>query len=141
VAASLTQTLFPVKVANSKNGKVYLNYGSNFLKKNEILKIVSLGEGFEDPDTGEILGAEEELIGLVKIYELKSKFSKANIIYESAPISNGDVANRLSKKEQKKIGTFVKKCEKSKKAQTKSCKKAGKKCDRAEEKAIKACTL
>jgi hypothetical protein len=120
---------------------VYLNYGSNFLKQNEVLKIVALGEGFEDPDTGEIIGAEEELIALVKVFELKPKFSKANIIYEKAPISKGDVANRLSKKEQKNVSKFVKSCEKSKNNVEKRCKKSGKNCDKAREKEIKACTL
>lgn len=141
VAASLTQVLFPVKVANSSNGQVYLNYGSNFLQQNEVLKIVALGEGFEDPDTGEMLGQEEELIALVQIFELKPKFSKAKIIYEKAPVSKGDVANRLSKKEQKNVSKFVKKCGKSKRNEAKRCTKSGKKCDKARESAIKACTL
>ncbi len=141
LAESLTQNLFPVKIAKSSDDEVYLNYGEGFLKKDEILKVVTLGEGFVDPDTGEVLGAEEELIGLVKVYSLKPSFSKARIIMQNAPISAGDVANRLTKGEQKNMSKFIKNCQKAQKNEAKRCKKEGSKCDAAVEKREQACTL
>ena len=141
LAESLTQNLFPVKIAKATDEEVYLNYGKGFLKKDEILKVVALGEGFTDPDTGETLGAEEELIGLVKVYSLKPSFSKARIIMQNAPMSAGDVANRLTKNEQKNMAKFIKKCESAQKNEAKRCQKDGSKCDAATEKREEACTL
>ena len=141
LAESLTQNLFPVKIAKASDDEVYLNYGEGFLKKDEILKVVTLGEGFVDPDTGEVLGAEEELIGLVKVYSLKSSFSKARIIMQNAPMSAGDVANRLTKGEQKNTSRFIKNCQKAQKNEARRCRKEGSKCDAAMEKREKACTL
>ncbi|EGG30189.1 hypothetical protein IMCC3088_892 [Aequoribacter fuscus] len=141
LAESLTQNLFPVKIAKASDDEVYLNYGEGFLKKDEILKVVTLGEGFVDPDTGEVLGAEEELIGLVKVYSLKPNFSKARIIMQNAPMSAGDVANRLTKNEQKNMDKFIKNCQKARKDENKRCKKEGSKCDAAIEKREQACTL
>lgn len=50
---------------------------------------------------------------------------------QNAPMYAGDVANRLTKKEQKSTSTFVKNCEKAQKNEAKQCKKEGSKCDSA----------
>jgi len=141
LAEKLTQSLFPVKIAKVSGDQVYLNYGAGFLDSGEVLKVVTLGEGFEDPDTGEILGAEEELVGLVRVKTLKPSFSIAEIIMQNAPLSAGDVANRISKKAQKNMSKFVKNCSKAQKKAAKACKKEGSKCDKAEAAAESACVL
>ena len=141
LAEKLTQTLFPVKLAKVSSDEVYLNYGEGFLNSGEILKVVSLGEGFEDPDTGEILGAEEELLAIVKVTKLRPKYSIASILMQAGDLNRGDVANRLSKKAQKKAQKVVKSCTSAIKRVTKSCKKDGKKCDKAREKKATSCAL
>ena len=120
---------------------MYLNYGSNFLKQNEVLKIVALGEGFEDPDTGEIIGAEEELRAVIRVTQLRPKYSIAEIMLQSGELSVGDVANRMSKKSQQSASKIVKSCKSADKSMKRSCKKAGSKCDKATQKKITACTL
>jgi len=141
LAEKLTQTLFPVKLAKVSSDEVYLNYGEGFLNSGEILKVVSLGEGFEDPDTGEIIGAEEELLAIVKVTKLRPKYSIASILMQAGDLNRGDVANRLSKKAQKKAQKVVKSCTSAIKRVTKSCKKDGKKCDKAREKKATSCAL
>ena len=44
-----------------------------------------------DPDTGELLGSEEERIGTVKIFEVKEKYSKAKIEGGASGIKKGDI--------------------------------------------------
>jgi len=97
LAEKLTQSLFPVKLAKVSTNEVYLNYGETFLNQGEILKVVSLGGGFEDPDTGEIIGAEEELRAVIRVTQLRPKYSIAEIMLQSGELSVGDVANRCQK--------------------------------------------
>ena len=87
IAGKIALNIFPIKVINVKDNMVYLNYGSSILSKCSwsssescYLKIVELGEGFVDPDTGEVLGAEEEYVGAVEVTEPKSKFTIAKFI-------------------------------------------------------------
>jgi hypothetical protein len=141
LAEKLTQSLYPVKLAKVSSEEVYLNYGEGFLKNGEILKVVALGEGFEDPDTGEIIGAEEELMAVVKVTKLRPKFSIAKILMQTGSLSRGDVANRLSKKGQKNASKMIKNCQKAIKRMDKSCKKDGSKCDKATDKKLNACIL
>ena len=141
LAEKLTQSLFPVKLAKVSTNEVYLNYGETFLNQGEILKVVSLGGGFEDPDTGEIIGAEEELRAVIRVTQLRPKYSIAEIMLQSGELSVGDVANRMSKKSQQSASKIVKSCKSADKSMKRSCKKAGSKCDKATQKKITACTL
>jgi curli biogenesis system outer membrane secretion channel CsgG len=141
LAEKLTQSLFPVKLAKISTNEVYLNYGETFLNQGEILKVVSLGGGFEDPDTGEIIGAEEELRAVIRVTQLRPKYSIAEIMLQSGELSVGDVANRMSKESQQSASKIVKSCKSADSRMQRSCKKAGSKCDKATQKKITACTL
>lgn len=141
IAENLTQALFPVKVARVSGDEVYLNYGTGFLKDDELLKIVTLGEGFVDPDTGEVLGADEELIGVVKVTQTKAKFSIGKIMLQTGALSVGDVANRLDKSDKKRLEKKLSSCKKAQKSESKACKKEGSRCDKAVTKREKACSL
>jgi len=79
-----------MKVTN--DGKIYINSGKrNNTNIGDSYSVFELGEAFEDPDTGEMLGSEETLLGKLKVVTVKEKyaicavdsgsgFSKANII-------------------------------------------------------------
>ena len=114
VAAKISLSIFPIKVIRVKDSQVYLNYGSQVLSKCSwtscdagYLKIVELGEVFSDPDTGEILGADEEYIGAVEVAEAKSKFTIANIL--EGNITLGHQAVIISSREGKNIKSRIKK--------------------------------
>lgn len=141
IAEKLTQTLFPVKIARVTGDQVYLNYGAGFLKDGELLKIVTLGEGFVDPDTGEVLGADEELVGVVEVTETKAKFSIGKIRLQTSGLSVGDVANRLGKSEIKSLDRKLKSCNRAMSSEQKACKKEGSRCDKAIAKREDACAL
>ncbi len=73
-------------VRRSKNtGKIYLylNAGENEgLQKGDVLYIYAKGEPIEDPDTGEIIGYEEEYIGKAKVVKFygDNKYAKARLL-------------------------------------------------------------
>jgi curli biogenesis system outer membrane secretion channel CsgG len=113
IAGKIALNIFPIKVINVKDNMVYLNYGSSILSKCSwsssescYLKIVELGEGFVDPDTGEVLGAEEEYVGAVEITEPKSKFTIAKIL--EGNITRGAIAVQMSKSDGNKIKKRIK---------------------------------
>jgi curli biogenesis system outer membrane secretion channel CsgG len=119
IATKISLNIFPIKIINIKDNQAYLNYGSSTLSKCKwtsekscYLKIVELGEGFVDPDTGEVLGAEETYIGAVEVVDPKSKYTIANIL--EGDLNRGDVAYFMSKSEGNKLKKAIKKKKKNK---------------------------
>jgi hypothetical protein len=58
-----------------------------------------LGDGFVDPDTGEILGAEETYIGMIQIESRAAKYSIGKILHKAGTINVGDTLQPLSNKQ------------------------------------------
>jgi curli biogenesis system outer membrane secretion channel CsgG len=119
IATKISLNIFPIKIINIKDNQAYLNYGSSTLSKCKwssekscYLKIVELGEGFVDPDTGEVLGAEETYIGAVEVVDPKSKYTIANIL--EGDLNRGDIAYFMSKSEGNKLKKAIKKKKKKK---------------------------
>ena len=113
VAALLAMEIFPIKVINVSKGQAYVNYGPPSVEKGMYLQIIELGEGFMDPDTGEMLGQDETYIGAIKITDVKSKFSIGTIL--DGDIQRGAIASKLDKKKGKKIEkAYKKRCKKAK---------------------------
>ena len=110
--------IFPIKVINVSKGQAYVNYGPPSVNKGNVFKVVELGEGFMDPDTGEMLGQDETYMGAIEIVDAKSKYSIGNII--EGDIVRGAIAVPVSKKEGKAIKKAAKKAEKKR---LKKCKK------------------
>ena len=86
-----------------------------------MLKVVTL-EGFLDPDVGEVLGADEELIGVI-VSETKARFSIAKVLMQNSSLSVGDVANKLAKAERKKLDKKISSCKRHRNQKTKHVKK------------------
>ncbi|MYG14484.1 MAG: hypothetical protein F4171_17070 [Gammaproteobacteria bacterium] len=138
VAEKLTVALFPVKLVRVATDQAYLNYGSPFLAPGNYMKVITLGEGFVDPDTGEVLGADEEELGYLIVREVRPKFSIADIVYRyENPMAVGDVAMKLSSSEAKSVGKMLAGIEKAKARQERDCRNAQKRvqrnCSRNEE--------
>jgi hypothetical protein len=113
VAALLAMEIFPIKVINVSKGQAYVNYGPPSIAKGMYLKVVELGEGFMDPDTGEMLGQDETYIGSIKITDVKSKFSIGTIL--DGDIQKGAIASKMDKKKGKSAEKkYKKKCKKQK---------------------------
>lgn len=107
VAAKISEAVvtarIPIKVIKVQaNGMFVLNYGNVFLKEGDVLSAFSVGEKIVDPDTKEVLGAEETLRGSVVVTEALQKFSKAKFADEPFEVANGDVLRRPSRAQERK---------------------------------------
>ena len=125
VATMIAMEIFPLKVINVSKGEAYVNYGPPSVKKGRFYKVVELGEGFTDPDTGEVLGQDETYIGAIEITETKSKYSIGRVL--EGKIERGQIAVSMSGKAGKKLKLAAKKrasaAKKKLSALKKKCKK------------------
>lgn len=99
VAAIIATGIFPIEVVKGGD-TIYLNYGEAILDVGDLLKAFKRGEELIDEATGINLGSEEEEIGIVKVFEVTDKFSKAHLESGSSP-SKGDLLRVLSKASEK----------------------------------------
>ena len=97
ISEAVVTVKYPFKViAVQSDGTLVLNYGNVFFKPGDQLAAYSVGESFTDPDTGEVLGAEETKVGIVEIVSAEAKFSKANIVDGNpAEFQQGTTLKRL----------------------------------------------
>lgn len=93
IASELRDLPFQGRVIKTKKGgDVYISAGEKVgAAVGDTFTVYSVGEELVDPDTGELLGSEEETIGQVKIYEVKEKYSKANAVSGGGIIERGDI--------------------------------------------------
>ncbi|MCY4513880.1 MAG: hypothetical protein OXC69_01895 [Candidatus Tectomicrobia bacterium] len=131
VAEKLTVALFPVKLVRVTIDEAYLNYGSPFLVPGDYMKVITLGEGFVDPDTGEVLGADEEESGYLVVREVRPKFSIADVVYRyDNPMAVGDVAMKLGSSEARGVQKMLTGIEKARARQERDCRNAQKRVSR-----------
>ncbi|MYF59133.1 MAG: hypothetical protein F4222_08710 [Gammaproteobacteria bacterium] len=57
-----------------------MNYGDVLFSPGDQLAAFVVGETFVDPDTGEVLGADETPIGTVEISSAEARMSRASIL-------------------------------------------------------------
>ena len=136
IANKMTTAIFPIKVARSVGTEVYLNYGEGTLAKSDILSLKSIGEGFVDPDTGEVLGAEETTTAVIVVSDVRPKYSIGEIVAQVSPVSVGDIAYILEGRSSEKQ---AKKCQSSTAKRDKDCAKGGKRCQKSLERMKKDC--
>jgi len=81
VVKVVVSAIYPIKViAVQQDGTIMLNYGDGIVVSGEVFDIFAQGESFKDPDTGEVLGAEEKKVGRIEINSVQPKFSKGMLI-------------------------------------------------------------
>ena len=96
ISEAVVTSRIPIKVIQVQNdGTLILNYGSVFLAPGDQLVAFQVGESFVDPDTGEILGAEETELGMVQVTQAEDKFSRARVVSASGEISAGDTLKKV----------------------------------------------
>jgi hypothetical protein len=60
------------KIANVEGGTLYVNVGSEAgVKEGDEFNVFRVGKQIKDPDTGEVLGADETKVGRVRITVVK----------------------------------------------------------------------
>ena len=103
IAGVITLTIRPIKVVTAQSdGTVILNYGGVVLGNEDYLRLYEVGEGFVDPDTGEILGVEEIQIGILKVSEVLEKFTKSRLVSGTMPAA-GMIARIVDESELKAL--------------------------------------
>lgn len=130
IAEQVTVDLFPIKLVGAHDNDVFLNYGSSLLSAGQHLRVVAVGEGFVDPDTGETLGAHEEELGYVVVAEAQDKYSRATVAFAGSPLAVGNVARRLSEQETKRVRKMLSDRARSEARQERACENARKRAER-----------
>lgn len=139
IANKMTMGIFPIKVARVNGKQIYLNYGASTISRGQILTLKSIGEGFVDPDSGEVLGAEEETTAVIIATDVRDNFSIGEIVANRSMPAVGDIAYVLDSRKEKKS---VESCVKATESALKSCEKKSdsKSCRSNSEKKISACS-
>ena len=97
IVDELTENIYPPKVAKVLGqGQFVVNRGANTVEPGDIFEVFALGGWVMDPDTGERLDRIETSIGIARIMSVKPKYSLAQLISETAELSNGMVLRRRS---------------------------------------------
>ena len=92
IAKQLEELPFEGRVIRAKGKSLYVSAGQrNGTKVGDEFVVFSKGEELKDPDTGEILGFDEEEIGRVKITKVKKKFSMAKAVGRLGKVKVGDL--------------------------------------------------
>jgi len=115
IASVTVSTIYPVKIVSvGKTGTIMVNYGKGFLGKGDVLDVFSQGEEIIDPDTGEVLGSEEEKVGRIKITDVQAKFSKGKAVIGADKVARGMICRKVSKKQLEAEKKAAKKSKKKK---------------------------
>ncbi len=79
-AETILNAIYPIRVIDVSNKILTLGQGGKSVKKNAKYNLVKLGDRLIDPYTKESLGRKEIVVGTVKITDVQSKMSSAEII-------------------------------------------------------------
>lgn len=92
IASRLRDVPFQGRIIKVSGKDVFISAGEQTgASVGNVFTVYSVGEELVDPDTGELLGSEEEEIGTVKISLVKKKYSKARILSGGEGIKRGDI--------------------------------------------------
>jgi hypothetical protein len=81
VASRVADAAFPVRVLVKRDKQITLNRGEGAgVSVGQLWNVFATGEKLVDPDTGEVLGMEEVLVGRARIVSVQPKFSTAEIL-------------------------------------------------------------
>ncbi len=108
LAIQILESLYPIKIVKASDreitrpdgtkgrGQVTLNQGGLRVKIGDVFRIHSAGEEMIDPDTGDSLGAEEELVATVVVTDVKPLYSRAVLLSgDVTRIERGAICRRL----------------------------------------------
>lgn len=79
------------KIAMITGDKIFLNVGGGMgVKVGDKFDVKRIGEQIKDPDTGEVLGGEEEQIGVIEVIEVKNEKLAAAKVVSGKGFEKGD---------------------------------------------------
>jgi len=91
IATRIADLVFPVRVLIKRDQQITINRGDGAgVEVGQVFNVFAEGETLVDPDTGEILGREEVLVGKARVVSVQPKFSTAELL-EDLGIDRGAV--------------------------------------------------
>ena len=91
LSRSIEQIPWTGKIADVEAGTVYINAGRNLgVRKGDEFIVFSLGKEITDPESGNVIGYQEEPIGSIIVEAIQDKISKAKIAKGYGIIKAGD---------------------------------------------------
>lgn len=98
VASRLTDVIFPAKIVAVTGARFAINRGQGTgIAVGQVWEVSATGEKITDPDTGEVLGAEEIPVGFVRIVQVDSKLSRAEACGENRGIARDCIVRRTDR--------------------------------------------
>jgi hypothetical protein len=92
VANRVADVIYPAKVISRMDKQVTINRGDGTgIAVDQVWNVYATGKELKDPDTGEILGVQEVLVGKVKVTSVLPKVSTADIVGEDTGIAEGAI--------------------------------------------------
>jgi curli biogenesis system outer membrane secretion channel CsgG len=92
IASKLRALPFQGRIIKVKGNEIFISAGEQTnASVGDIFTVYAVGEELMDPDTGELLGVEEEETGELKIFQVQKKYSKARIVGGCKGIKRGDI--------------------------------------------------
>lgn len=99
----IRETIWPIKISKIYQGYAYLDRGQNSnLQRGTRMGVFIPMRPIRDSQTGEIMSDTEHLIGELKVTEVFSKTTKAQIIKHGMPIESGFICRMLISSENKR---------------------------------------
>ena len=92
IANRVADVIFPAKIISKIDRQVTINRGDGTsIAVGQDWNVYAVGKELKDPDTGEILGVQEVLVGKVRVTNVLPKVSTAEIISEDNGIAEGAI--------------------------------------------------
>jgi hypothetical protein len=84
ISMRITDVIYPAKVLAVREKQITVNRGDGTgIAVGQVWNVYAVGEELKDPDTGEILGKEEVLVGKARITSVLPKTSTAELLEDS----------------------------------------------------------
>lgn len=80
ITTDCIENIYPPKVIRVRDKDIYINMGGASVKVGSTYGIYAIGADLIDPYTGESLGSEESRVGMLKITDVKPKYSVGRIV-------------------------------------------------------------
>ena len=90
IADRVVNVAFPAKVLSKTGNQITINRGDTTgVEVGQVWNVMSQGKTLTDPDTGEVLGREEGIVGKARVIAVQPKFCTAELIEGSDRTAEG----------------------------------------------------
>jgi hypothetical protein len=91
ISTRVADIVFPIRVLVKRDTQITINRGEGAgMEVGQTFNVFAEGEELVDPDTGEVLGSEEVLVGKARIISVRAKLSTAEVL-EDMGIDKGAI--------------------------------------------------